>query len=351
MLAGNFHKLMLSPKKLVKELWFYNYQDFRLIFEQKEELHYFQVSAEIQSTLVRIGIVAILTTLLIITLLAVHSGLTVWQYKNLEASKLIAEQRSEEALAALAELSEESDLQNKNDLTQADLIKAARSYRERLDKMQMLVEYSAQELKLANQALERGLNVSGINQNLLQKIKSNLPTIRPGIGGPSEEISLEGSSDQVLQNYKVNLAKLELLKGIYKSFPSESPVNKAITTSKYGVRIHPITNKLTLHQGIDYVPTFDEYAKSTLPGVVEKAEHSDSGYGNMVVVLHANKVRTIYAHLDFISVKPNQPVSQGTILGKVGNTGYSTGRHLHYEISIENVKVNPSIITAMTKNV
>ena len=138
---------------------------------------------------------------------------------------------------------------------------------------------------------------------------------------------------------------------MYKSLPTDPPVTRGVTTSKYGVRVHPITHQLTAHEGIDYVSTIDRHAKSVMPGVVETTRKSNTGYGNMVVILHPNNVRTIYAHLDTIDVRENQKVAKGTILGKIGNTGFSTGEHLHYEISIHNEKVNPSIITAMTKNV
>jgi len=67
--------------------------------------------------------------------------------------------------------------------------------------------------------------------------------------------------------------------------------------------------------------------------------------------LHPNNVRTLYAHLDSILVERGQKVYESQTLGKIGNTGFSTGRHLHYEVSVDGVKVNPSIITAMAKNV
>ena len=231
------------------------------------------------------------------------------------------------------------------------MIKVAQGYKDRLNKMQTLIEFSSRELKLANRALEQGLNASGIGGNVLQKMKAGVSSIKAGIGGNSEELKFDNAADKTLADYKKNLAQLEQLKQVYKSFRTVAPDSKALTTAKYGVRIHPITNKLTIHEGLDYVPTFDTNAKSVLPGVIEKVEHSNVGYGNMVVVLHPNKVRTIYAHLDTVEVKPEQRVEQGSVLGKIGNTGFSTGRHLHYEISVDNVKVNPSIITAMAQNV
>jgi murein DD-endopeptidase MepM/ murein hydrolase activator NlpD len=349
-LATKLRKSFFSPRLLVKEVWFYNYQDFRLIFEQSDVLHYFYVSAKAQRLLARIFIVTIATLLMMITVLVLHSGVSVWRYKNLEASKLVAEEKREEALSALAALSED-DIHYKNGATQDELIQVAKGYKDRLHKMQTLIEFSSRELKLANWALEQGLTASGLGGDVLKKMKARASSAKPGIGGNSEQIKFDKVADQGLENYRTNLAKLEQLKQVYKSFPTDSPVSKAITSSKYGVRIHPITNNLTIHEGLDYVPTLDTNAKSVLSGIVEKVEHSTTGYGNMVVVLHPNKVRTIYAHLDSVEVKQAQAVQRGTVLGKIGNTGFSTGKHLHYEISVDNVKVNPSIITAMAKNV
>lgn len=350
-LSHNTTPWLLQPHKLIKKLWCYNYQDFKLIFEQKDQLHYFQVSAKTQSKLVKTFITSSILLLLIFIVLATHSGVSEWRYKNLESKKILAEQKRHEALSALAELSVDNDFQNESTITHDDLIKNVRKYRDRLNKMQMLIAFSSQELKLANNALEQGLAVAGVKQGVLQKIKSKINNFKTGIGGNSEEITLGSFYNTELEQYRKNLRQLETLKEVYKSLPSDPPVTKAITTSIYGIRVHPITNKLTAHEGIDYVSTFDSDAKSVMPGVVEIAKKSDTGYGNMVVILHPNNVRTIYAHLDTINVRPSQKVEKGMVLGKIGNTGFSTGKHLHYEISIDNVKVNPSIITAMTKNV
>jgi len=349
-LLSTLRKSILKPRKLVSELWNYDYKDFRLIFEQSDVLHYFYVSSRTQRLLSRSFIVVLITTLCLIAALVMHSAVSVWRYKNLEASKLEAEEKRREALSALAELSEEISV-NEGTASHEDLIKVAHGYRDRLNRMQTLIEFSSQELKLASSALEKGLKASGVADNQLQKIRMLAVSARPAMGGVSNEIKFDGPADKALESYRLSLVQLEQLKQVYKFMPSESPVSKAITSSKFGVRVHPITNKLTVHEGLDYVPTFDGYAKSVLPGVVEKIQRSDNGYGNMVVLLHPGKVRTIYAHLDSIDVRQDQKVDQGEILGKIGNTGSSTGKHLHYEISIDNIKINPSIITAMAKNV
>lgn len=341
---------MFLPIHLVKKLWSHQYHDVRLILEQSEELHYFHISANAQRFLTRLLLVVCVTLLSIIIALAVHSAISVWRYDVLEASKHEADKKRQEALSAIAALSDKTIPLQEN-VSQDELLKLAKDYRDRMDKMQILINFSSQELKLATKALEEGLRASGLGSNILQRIRSNEKTVRAGVGGNSEEITLNDGSNHLLVNYKNNLVQLEQIKRIYQSFPTKTPAPQSIITSKYGVRVHPITNKLTVHEGLDYVPTSDQNARAVIAGVVEKVEHSSNGYGNLVVLLHPNKVRTIYAHLDEIQVRQGQAVKEDDVLGKIGSTGFSTGKHLHYEISIDNVKVNPSIITMIAKNV
>lgn len=338
----------------MKEIWNYNYKDFNLIFEQSDVLHYFYVSANAQRLISRTILVVLAAILALVLALSCYSAISAWRYSNLEVSKQLIEQKRKEALSALGAISVDA-YENKKSLSQSlsqeELINSAHRIRERMNKMQALLEFSAQELRLANHALEQGLKASGVSATDLNRIKLVARPLAVAMGGNSEEIKFNSASDDALVTYKQNLAQLEQLKQVFKIFPTESPIKEAVTSSKFGIRVHPITNKLTAHTGLDYVPQHDFDAKSVLSGVVEKVQYSDIGYGNMVTVLHPNKVRTIYAHLDKVNVVEKQKVYQGDVLGKIGNSGYSTGTHLHYEISIDNVKVNPSMITAMAKNV
>jgi murein DD-endopeptidase MepM/ murein hydrolase activator NlpD len=108
---------------------------------------------------------------------------------------------------------------------------------------------------------------------------------------------------------------------------------------------------LTIHEGIDYSPSFDDNAKTVLPGIVESVTYDAKGYGKMVLVDHLNGVKTLYGHLSSVSVHQGQHLSDGEMLGKIGSSGLSTGKHLHFEIIYNNNKLNPSIIMAMAKYV
>lgn len=334
----------------MKKIWNHDYQDFKLILEQSEQLNYFYFSAKAQRFTVRALVVTFFIISSIFTVLALNACISYWRYQTLEASKIEAEKKHREALSAIVALSDHN-LNDQDNIQHDELIKVLHQYRERMEKMQILIDFSSKELKLASFALEEGLKASGIKPSVMQRLKNKFSTVQAGMGGNSKEITFNDENSKLLAEYKTSLTQLEELKRVYQAFPTKLPITKAITTSKYGVRIHPITNKLTLHEGLDYVPTIDSNAKAVLSGVVEKAEVSSTGYGNMVIVLHPNNVRTTYAHLDRIFVQPGQKIAEGDVLGTIGNSGFSTGKHLHYEISINNMKVNPSIITAISENV
>jgi len=345
-----FRTHILSPWKLVKKIWHYDFQDFKLILEQSEELNYFYVSAKAQKFTARAFIVSLFTIIIIFTALALNSYVSYWRYQTLEASKIETEKKHREALSAIAALSDHS-LIDQDDIQHDQLIKVLHEYRDRMEKMQILIDFSSKELKLASYALEEGLKASGVKPSVMQRLKNKFANTQAAIGGNSTEISIGDKNSQLLNEYRLSLAQLQELKRLYQAFPTKLPITKAITTSKFGVRVHPITNDLTLHEGLDYAPTIDNNAKAVLSGTVEKAEESTTGYGNMVILLHPNNVRTTYAHLERIFVQSGQQVAEGDILGTIGSSGFSTGKHLHYEISINNIKVNPSIITAISENV
>lgn len=112
------------------------------------------------------------------------------------------------------------------------------------------------------------------------------------------------------------------------------PVENYSLTSRYGMRIHPITSKAKLHSGTDYAKAKGSPIAAVRRGkVIETGE--DGSYGNKVVIEHLNGVKSLYAHLSEIDVEVGDLVVAGDEIGTVGNTGLSTGPHLHFEISIK----------------
>ncbi|MGH9867216.1 MAG: M23 family metallopeptidase [Candidatus Polarisedimenticolia bacterium] len=122
--------------------------------------------------------------------------------------------------------------------------------------------------------------------------------------------------------------------------PSIAPV-KGMIAYGYAWRKDPFTGERAFHKGLDIVAPRGTRIKSPADGVVIKASR-EPGYGNVIYVSHGNGLVTRYAHLDGFSVRPGQDIGRGEVIGYVGNTGRSLGAHLHYEVLVNNTKVDPS---------
>ena len=128
-----------------------------------------------------------------------------------------------------------------------------------------------------------------------------------------------------------------------RSIPAIQPVankNLKYTASGYGMRIDPIYKTAKFHAGMDFSANIGTPVYATGDGVVKKAGWQ-SGYGKIIVINHGHGYETWYAHLDEYDVRVGQKVVRGEVIGKVGNTGKSTGPHLHYEVHLKGKVVNP----------
>jgi murein DD-endopeptidase MepM/ murein hydrolase activator NlpD len=121
--------------------------------------------------------------------------------------------------------------------------------------------------------------------------------------------------------------------------PSISPT-KGWITSGFGYRISPFTGKRELHRGIDIAGRQGTPIIAPADGRVRYAG-PDRGLGNSVIVRHGYGVESLYGHLSEILVKPGQKVKRGDRVGLMGSTGRSTGPHLHYQVNVSGVAVNP----------
>lgn len=128
------------------------------------------------------------------------------------------------------------------------------------------------------------------------------------------------------------------------SVPSISPLsdrNFKRFASGFGFRLHPIYKTRKMHTGIDLTAPTGTSVYATGKGVVTKVGSSTGGFGNVVMVDHGYGYTTIYAHLSQFSVKENQKLNRGDIVGTVGSTGRSVAPHLHYEVRYYDKPVNP----------
>ena len=127
------------------------------------------------------------------------------------------------------------------------------------------------------------------------------------------------------------------------SIPAIIPIAKGTErlVSGFGFRIHPIYKSLRMHTGVDFTAPTGTPIYATGNGVVKRAQRDNSGYGLMVEVDHGYGYTTIYAHMSQVKVRVGQTIKRGEVIGLVGNTGLSSGPHLHYEVIRNGKKVNP----------
>ena len=121
-----------------------------------------------------------------------------------------------------------------------------------------------------------------------------------------------------------------------------SPVEFSRISSRFGKRKHPISKKWKAHKGVDYAASRGTPIRATADGKVISAGRN-GGYGKTVVIRHAGRFTTLYAHMNGYAkgIKSGSRVKQGQTIGYVGTTGLSTGPHLHYEFRLDGVHRNP----------
>jgi murein DD-endopeptidase MepM/ murein hydrolase activator NlpD len=111
--------------------------------------------------------------------------------------------------------------------------------------------------------------------------------------------------------------------------------------SGFGWRTDPIYKMPKFHAGMDFAAPIGTEVYATGDGVVQRADAQASGYGNHIRIDHGYGYMTLYGHLSRTKVRPGQKVKRGEVIGYVGNTGKSTGPHLHYEVYKNGEHQNP----------
>ncbi len=191
---------------------------------------------------------------------------------------------------------------------------------------------------------ERGLAIGPLDEHAPAE-EPPAPEIG-GIGGnaPDEAIDdrLESLVEEAARNER-SLAELhryfEDQRSLLASTPSVWPA-RGWVTSDFGLRVDPYTADRVMHRGIDIANRPGTPVIAPADGVVVFAG-SEGGYGKVLVVDHGYGVKTRYGHLSKFDVKLGEKVERGQQIGAVGNTGRSTGPHLHYEVRVNGLPENP----------
>ncbi|GAB6099652.1 hypothetical protein JCM16358_15310 [Halanaerocella petrolearia] len=197
-------------------------------------------------------------------------------------------------------------------------------------KIRQLVDFKDQ---LNSQAKAETVSVRTVsynsNQNSIKRAEDNLQLLKEAL--PQGEKNVSQLKEEVVE-YKDYLV----------SKPHGWPIkgDKGRITSAFGYRHHPVLNKRVFHDGLDIGIWYNHKVVATGKGKVIFAGKK-SGYGNAVVIAHGYNYRTLYGHNKRLLVKAGDRVERGDVIALSGNSGRSTGPHLHYEILLNRRPVDP----------
>lgn len=142
-------------------------------------------------------------------------------------------------------------------------------------------------------------------------------------------------------NFEEITDKLKINNELFESIPAITPAEGTYSIQSFGYRIHPILKVKKMHNGIDILIDFGTPVKATGKGKVVFVGNK-GGYGLVIEIDHGFGYITIYGHLSKASVREGTTVKRGDIIGKSGNSGLSTGPHLHYEVIHNGENLNPA---------
>jgi murein DD-endopeptidase MepM/ murein hydrolase activator NlpD len=195
-------------------------------------------------------------------------------------------------------------------------------------------------LKQKNKVLDESMKKTQLalidKKKELSEVSDTLSEIETMIGmAPVADMSLQ---ERVSATKLTSAHRATLMQFI----PSGSPIEYSGVTSKFGYRIHPTLNRREFHRGLDMKAKMNTPVYATADGIVEWAGyHKRSGFGKLVILQHNYGFRTYFGHLNKIVIKSGKFVKKGDLIAYTGNSGMSSGPHLHYEIRFIQRAVNP----------
>ena len=301
-------------------------------------------------------------------------------------SQLIADTQDElddaqEELRKLSEAHRERVrvMEEEGELSYWEVLFQANSFTDLLDRMNMIEEINAADRRRIEQMRIAADIVTATQMNLSNE-KSALETVREQLA-EDEQVLAEKSGqyydllyqlEQKAEEFEILLAESEILQeelmveiaakekdlkeAKYDEYlaklalqgdnpPSNAtwvtPVSGYRLTSAFGMRKHPVLKVTRMHNGIDMACAAGTPIYATRAGTVTRTAYQANGAGNYVSINHLDGFSSIYMHMTHYVVSQGQKVSQGQLIGYVGNTGISTGDHLHFGISYAGTYVNP----------
>ena len=255
------------------------------------------------------------------------------KYKEIIDEKILKDEKIEKLAKDISKKQEELEA------AQLELVKLKSGSKESAEAKLGKIKISNfnDEIELGKNDKNRDLVSLGTRKNTsfsskkieIGKDKNNY-SVNENIVIGNKKLSLEKSD---LTNKMLNLSKIKNYKILW-------PVDSENITSEFGDRYHPVLKQMKFHRGIDIAGKKGETVRASFNGIVTFAGEKGE-YGYMVELERDDGLRVRYAHLDKMNVVVNQLVSEGEKIGEVGNTGMTTGAHLHFEIIIDSIPVNP----------
>ena len=208
-------------------------------------------------------------------------------------------------------------------------------------KQQSTVERLREQTVASIESLEKVVDLTGIDIAALLKTDSRQFAAQGGPFIPAKPDGLPADSFRTtLASLEMNLERWEGLQDAMRRLPLSAPLASFQISSGFGKRSDPINKRWAMHYGLDLSGPMNSPVYVTAPGKVTKVGW-ESKYGKMIEVDHGSGIRTRYGHLNTTLVKLGQKVDFHEKIGLLGNTGRSTGAHLHYEVLFQGRPMNP----------
>jgi murein DD-endopeptidase MepM/ murein hydrolase activator NlpD len=201
-------------------------------------------------------------------------------------------------------------------------------------KLRLITDLEVERPSASQYGIGGGLDVRGEALKDADLAKLDLATLLD-----KDLVRLEKMAQYQEESFNNLKAFLADQKDLIERSPYRWPV-RGFLSSTFGARVDPFTGQQRLHEAIDIVAPKGTPIKAPADGIVTFSGH-DSTFGNMLVIDHGYGVITRYGHNDTVAVREGQRVKRGDTIATVGTSGRSTGPHVHYEIRINDVAINP----------
>ncbi len=156
----------------------------------------------------------------------------------------------------------------------------------------------------------------------------------------SDQIVILGKIGPAVQKNNSNTTHGITAPDVVLTVPLTNPVETGSITSNFGVREDPISHENKNHFGLDIGANMGEKIHAALSGIVDETGENDT-LGKYIRLDHKNGIKTLYAHCNEITVQKGATIQKNQVIASIGNTGKSTGPHLHFEFSINDIKYDP----------